>query len=112
MAENQCGKLIIIHGNNAYQTVCKDGVTYETYRRGQASCLKFEVYKIGLEVEEGDAVQFIYKNTKVFFGFVFAIEKSKDEFIKITAYDQLRYLKNKDTFIYTNTTCSNVLNLG
>lgn len=109
MAENQCGKLIIIHGNNAYQTVCKDGVTYETYRRGQASCLKFEVYKIGLKVEEGDAVQFIYKNTKVFFGFVFAIEKSKDNFIKITAYDQLRYLKNKDTFIYTNTTCSNLL---
>jgi hypothetical protein len=109
MAENQCGKLIIINGDKAYQTVCKDGVVYETYRRGSASVLKFEVYKMNLEVEEGNAVQFYYKDKKVFFGFIFAIEKSKDEFIKITAYDQLRYLKNKDTFIYSKTTCSNLL---
>ena len=104
-----CGKLIIIHGDKAYQTVAKDGVTYETSRKGQASILKFEVYKINLEIEEGDVVQFIYKDKKVFFGFIFAIEKSKDDFIKVKAYDQLRYLKNKDTFIYSKTTCTNLL---
>lgn len=40
----------------------------------------------------------------VFFGFVFKKQKSKDKVYTVTAYDQLRYLKNKDTKVYENKT--------
>lgn len=33
----------------------------------------------------------------MFYGFVFSKQRSKDGLIRVTAYDQLRYLKNKDT---------------
>jgi hypothetical protein len=47
----------------------------------------------------------------VFFGFVFKQQRSKDKIITVTAYDQLRYLKNKDTFVYENKTASQVLQM-
>ena len=45
------------------------------------------------------------------YGFVF--EKSRkgstDDVIQITVYDQLYYLKNKDTCVYTNKTAADVI---
>ena len=46
----------------------------------------------------------------MFKGFVF--KKSRDEDvrnIKVTAYDQLRYLKNKDSKVFENVTSSQIL---
>ena len=42
----------------------------------------------------------------VFFGFVFKQNRSKDQIITVTAYDQLRYLKNKDTKVYEGKTAA------
>lgn len=39
-----------------------------------------------------------------FFGFVFKQQRDKGQMITVTAYDQLRYLKNKDTIVYENKT--------
>ena len=51
--------------------------------------------------------------TPVFYGFVF--EKSRkgstDDVIQITVYDQLYYLKNKDTYVYTNKTAADVIRM-
>ena len=51
--------------------------------------------------------------TPVFYGFVF--EKSRkgstDDIIQITVYDQLYYLKNKDTYVYTNKTAADVIRM-
>ena len=41
-------------------------------------------------------------NTNLFYGFVFKKKRDKEKIITTTAYDQLRYLKNKDTKTYTN----------
>jgi hypothetical protein len=38
--------------------------------------------------------------TDLFYGFVFSKKRDKDGLISVTAYDQLRYLKNKDCYIY------------
>lgn len=51
--------------------------------------------------------------TPVFYGFVF--EKSRKgnnpNVIKCVVYDQLYYLKNKDTYVYTNKTASEVIKM-
>ena len=46
---------------------------------------------------EGSAVRMRVDKDNVFFGFVFKQQRSKDNIITVTAYDQLRYLKNKDS---------------
>lgn len=60
---------------------------------------------------EGMPVRFYVKDKPVFFGFIFTKKRTKDRFVTITAYDQLRYLKNKDTYIYENKTASELLQM-
>lgn len=45
-----------------------------------------------------------------FFGYVFSSEPKGDE-ISITAYDQLRYLKNNETYVLTGKTMENIIKL-
>lgn len=47
----------------------------------------------------------------VFFGFVFKRQRTKEQIITVTAYDQLRYLKNKDTKVYEGKTASQFIKL-
>ena len=47
----------------------------------------------------------------VFYGFVFIKKRDKDGIISVTAYDQLRYLKNKDTYVYTNKTAGEFIQM-
>ena len=47
----------------------------------------------------------------MFFGFVFKQQRSKEQIITVTAYDQLRYLKNKDTIVYENKTADQFLRM-
>jgi len=47
----------------------------------------------------------------VFFGFVFTKKRDKDQIITVTAYDQLRYLNNKDTYVYENKTASQLVKM-
>lgn len=81
-----------------------EGVTIEWERKGQPGKLTFEVVKTpGLSFQEGDPCRFSVDGTPVFYGFVF--EKSRKgnnpNVIKCVVYDQLYYLKNKDTYAYT-----------
>lgn len=78
-------------------------ISYTTERWGTAGTLTFDILNDGpIFPEEGDKVEFRYNGTPVFFGFIFTTRESKSNAIKITAYDQLRYLKNKAIFEYTN----------
>ena len=50
-------------------------------------------------------------DTNVFFGFVFTKGRDKEQIISVTAYDQLRYFKNKDTYKYKNLTAGSLLKM-
>ena len=56
--------------------------------------MTFTTYGIS-DIEEGYSVNFRKDGQNVFFGFIFDISSDKSKKINITAYDQLRYLKNK-----------------
>lgn len=96
-------QLLIQNGNIVFEPVVQDGVTWTTERKGAAGKLEFKVLKDNIiSFEEGNPVAFKVDNTNLFYGFVFKKKRDKEKIITTTAYDQLRYLKNKDTKTYTN----------
>ena len=96
-------ELIIQNGQNIFMPIVEDSIIYQTDRQGAPSELKFTVVKDEtLNITEGNAVRFKVNDTNVFYGFIFSKKRTKDGLIEITAYDQLSYLKNKDTYVYTN----------
>lgn len=105
-------ELWIINGENAYMPSVLDGITMESSRYGEPSTLKFTCINDGiLDITEGNAVKFIVDKKNVFFGFVFTIKRNKSNQLQITAYDQLRYFKNKDSYIYTDKRADEVVKM-
>lgn len=96
-------ELWIMNGTIAYQPSVVSGISWESSRMGEPSSLKFSCLQDNvLNVTEGNAVKFIVDGVNVFFGFIFSMERDKSNEVNVTAYDQMRYLKNKDSYIYTN----------
>lgn len=96
-------QLLIQNGNTVYEPVVKDEITWTTERKGAAGKLEFKIIKDNIiNFEEGNPVAFKVDNTNLFYGFVFKKKMDKTKIVTTTAYDQLRYLKNKDTRVYTN----------
>lgn len=107
-------ELFIQHGNALYYPPILDGVSLELERKGQPGKLTFEIIQTdALNFEEGDPCRFSVDGEPIFYGFIFdkSRQGSSAEKIKITAYDQLYYLKNKDTYVYTNKTASEVVKM-
>jgi len=96
-------------GTKTFIPITEEGIEWTTERRGSPGKLKFGVLKdetlgnIG-GFGEGSAVSLTKDDAKVFYGFVFTKQRDKSELINCTAYDQIRYLKNKDTYVYENKT--------
>lgn len=104
--------LRIAHEGRTYEPPAEGGVKWETARKGAPGKLQFTVLDGGLPVEEGDAVTFSVDGRGLFYGFVFTLSRSgADGRLSITAYDQLRYLKNKDNYIYQNKTAGELVQM-
>lgn len=94
-------------GTRVYQPAVQEGIDWSTERTGTPGKLEFKILKDDiLDFSEGSPVQLRADGDNMFFGFVFKQKRSKDQIITVTAYDQLRYLKNKDTIKYENSTAS------
>ena len=94
-------------GRKAFMPAIVEGIEWSTVRRSSPGKLTFKVLKDDmLNFSEGSAVRMRDGNDNVFFGFVFKQRRDKEQIITVTAYDQLRYLKNKDTIVYENKTAS------
>lgn len=105
-------ELIIQHKDKVFLPAVQDGITWSTERQGCPGELQFKVVNDAtLEITEGDAVRMKVNGANVFYGFIFKMKRSKDQIITVTAYDQLRYLKNKDTYVYNNKTASEVIQM-
>ncbi|HEX3077780.1 MAG TPA: hydrolase [Lachnospiraceae bacterium] len=105
-------EITIYNNGRKYYPAVLEGISWSTERQGTPSTLNFTVYQDGkLKMEEGNAVSFLYDGQKVFFGFIFTIKRTSDRTLDITAYDQLRYLKNKDTYSYVNKSTSELVKM-
>lgn len=105
-------ELIIQHDRTIYTLAPEDSITWTTERKGAPGSLKFKVFKDDkLTITEGDAVRLKVDNKPMFYGFVFSLKRDKDRRIDVTAYDQLRYLKNKDTYVFNNKKASEIVRM-
>lgn len=92
--------LTILNGETQYIVDVLDGVQLTRAVDCTPSKLTFKVPKDpNLNFEEGNSVSFEVNGVNVFKGYIF--EKSRDnlDVISVIAYDQLRYLKNKDCYV-------------
>lgn len=107
-------ELLIQHNNSVMLPSVVEGVTVEWERQGQPGKLSFSVVKTDdLDFQEGDPCRFSVDGTPIFYGFVFSKSRSgsSPSVIKVTAYDQLYYLKNKDTYVFENKTASDIIRM-
>lgn len=105
-------ELYIRNGDKLYKPIIEDGVTWETERKGSPGILTFTVIKDNIiSFQEGNHVMLKVDGENIFYGFVFKKTRDKNHNIKVTAYDQLRYLKNKDTMTYKNITASTLIKM-
>lgn len=99
-------------GTKVYQPAVQEGIEWSTERKNAPGKLVFKVLKDDvLDFSEGSPVRMKVDGDNVFFGFVFKQNRSKDQIITVTAYDQLRYLKNKDTKVYEGRTAAQFIKM-
>lgn len=102
--------LITIHEDVRYYPSIAEDITWKTERQGSPGVLSFScISDEDLVLEPGDPVYFAYGAQKVFYGFVFEVHRTADPVIKVTAYDQLRYLKNKGFYNYKGLTTAQLI---
>lgn len=105
-------KIQIQNGSRGIEPVVKENIVWETERRGSPGKLTFSCINDGnLIIEEGNAVKLIVDGTPMFYGYVFKINRDKSKTIDILCYDQMRYLKNKDTYNFSNTTANRIIGM-
>lgn len=99
-------------GNKLYMPVVEEGIEWSTERRSAPGKLTFKIINDGIiDFEEGSRVRLKVDGKEVFYGFVFTKRRDKNQIISVTAYDQLRYLNNKDTYVYENKTVAEFIQM-
>lgn len=106
--------LIIQNGSTIYYPIVEEGITLDWDRKGAPGKLKFSCIKDDvISFQEGNAVKLTVDGVDLFYGFVFTKSRSGKSpyLIEVTAYDQLRYFKNKDTYVYANKKANEVIKM-
>ena len=86
--------------------------SWKTVRTGSPAQLDFTILADdAVKIEHGGVVAFRDDNKGHFYGYVFKYSHSDDGKISVTAYDQLRYLKNKDTYVITGKRADQILQM-
>lgn len=105
-------ELYVQNGDKIYQPAVMDGMKWITERKGTPGKLTFSVVADeALNIQEGNAVKLIVDGVNCFFGFIFKKQRNDNRKIDVTAYDQLRYFKNKDTYSYIGKTADQLLKM-
>lgn len=108
------GKLTVHvdHGNKRFELPVLEGAKLTWERQGMPGKFTFEApeekkYKVSM----GDKVKVFLGKTKIFVGYIFTAQNKKDRLVSYTAYDQIRYLKNKDTLVYKKKTADELIRM-
>lgn len=103
-------ELLIQNGSTVYAPPVKEEVKVTTERQISPGAMEFSFVDTGISIANGNPVRFKDADGQnVFYGFIFRIKRDRSNIVTITAYDQIRYLKNKDTLVYDDKTASEVV---
>lgn len=102
--------LTIEHNETVFSPPIIDEIKIEWERTGSPGKLTFTTVKVeGMDFTEGDVVCFYHGDKKVFMGFVFKKKRDKKQQIEVTCYDQIRYLKNKYSYVFEKKTATQII---
>jgi len=108
------GKLTVHveNGNKRFELSVLDGAKLTWERQGMPGKFTFDApaekrYKVSM----GDKVKVFLGKAKIFVGYIFTAQNKKDRLVSYTAYDQIRYLKNKDTLVYKKKTADELIRM-
>ena len=87
-----------------------EGAKWTTKRSGSPASLELTVLKDSLiQWDEGDKISVTTADANIFYGCVVKISETEEE-VKVTAYDQVWYLKkNKETYVFKNKRADQIL---
>lgn len=103
---------IINWGGKIYKPIVEEGIEWETTYSGSPAQLTFTIIKDeNIGFYEGSQVIFKYQGAPIFYGFVFKKTRDKEHKIKCTCYDQMRYLQNKNSMVYSNKTATELIEM-
>lgn len=99
-------------GERMAEAILAERVELTTERCGMPAKLTFTALAEGLEdAQEGGCVLLTLDGTRMFQGYVFTISDGGDGRLKFTAYDQLRYLKNHDSYAFPDATAGQIVGM-
>ena len=102
-------QIAIKHNGEVFEPCVEDGVQIEWDRHGSAGKMTFTTMAVKSFLE-GDPVAFYYDGKCIFKGYVFTKKRNKSlPVITVTCYDQLRYLKNKFSYVFTEKTAAQII---
>ncbi|WP_339311724.1 hypothetical protein [Paenibacillus sp. FSL M7-0896] len=110
-------ELIIINKEGAIWNIAGivTDITWKTTRTGKPATLELTLVDSGMyqhkkfAISNGDIVQFRRDGVDVFYGFVFSIDTGANQEIKLTAYDQIRYLLGNGSYVLQDVTAAEVI---
>ena len=106
-------KLLLQHGTSIYDAtpILEGCVEWFASVMGKAGRLKFRVVRDGIvNFVEGDRVSFYVDSVLRFSGFVMTKERTSEQIISVTAYDQMFYLvRNKGTYVFLNKSAKEII---
>lgn len=103
---------LLIKSGSDVGEVFPTSISVDMGRQGSPSKLTATIVDDGMmKIEEGSTVNLMVDGKRFWYGYIFKINSSKAETIEVLAYDQLRYLKNRDTYQYENTTYAGLLQM-
>jgi len=97
-------EIMLTHNGAPSFPPVEEGIKVEFVRKGTPGKMTFSlVAQNKVDIDNGDAVLLRVDNKPFFFGYVFSIKSTgTGDKQEITVYDQLRYLKNKHTYVYSD----------
>ena len=106
--------ILIQRDSTIYYPIVAEDVKLTWERKGTPGKLTFSVVKDDvISFAEVNPVKLTIDGGDLFYGFVFKKSRSgtSPNVIEVTAYDQLRYFKNKDTYVYSNKKANEVIRM-
>lgn len=91
------------------------GITWTTTRVGRPASIDFSIIDSGIyqsnafALNNGDIVRVRKDDVNVFYGYIFSIKENDSREISVKAYDQVRYLLSKDTYVLKNVTTGDII---
>lgn len=84
-------------------------LSWATSLDAQPGKVRFAIPQIkGFDIPLGSTISIRIDNTGIFYGYIFESSMHSEGMIDYTAYDQLRYLKNKETYIFSGKTATEI----